>query len=245
MSDEQKRILERVRKMLALANDAAASEGERENAMRMAHATLAKYNLSLSEAEASGSAPEEARIEGGMVGRDYPWMRTCAHAMAELFFCEYLIARARGGKVVHYFVGRESNTITAREMTSYVISSIDREAKRWSAETYSGSNGWRSFAKGAASRVYVRARKIREEAERAPVTPSTSTALVLASVYALEQQKNKALIAQLYGDSLRQGRATQQRNTSSDAYAAGREFGDRVSLNQQLGSSSSNNRRLK
>ena len=51
--DERNKILARVRKLLNLANNAAATEGERDNAMRMAHATLAKYNLSL--AEASGA----------------------------------------------------------------------------------------------------------------------------------------------------------------------------------------------
>lgn len=42
---DMSRILQRVRKMMALANDKAASDGERENAMRMAHATLASIVL--------------------------------------------------------------------------------------------------------------------------------------------------------------------------------------------------------
>ena len=54
--EDKARALARVRKMLALANDAAATEGERENALRMAHATLAKYNLELAEAVERGDA---------------------------------------------------------------------------------------------------------------------------------------------------------------------------------------------
>jgi len=48
MSIENK-VLERVKKMIALGNDAAATEAERETALRMAYNLLAKYNLSMSD----------------------------------------------------------------------------------------------------------------------------------------------------------------------------------------------------
>jgi hypothetical protein len=180
-----------------------------------------------------------------MVGKDFPWMRTTAAAVARLFFCEYLYVLVRGGKVIHYFVGRESNTVTAREMTAYIISSIDREGRRWASESYTGSNGWRSFCKGAAARVYTRCDAIRKDAERAPVTPSSSTALVLASVYTQETTANKAFILAKYEGKVKE-KPTQQRNTNYDSFSAGREYGDKVSLNKQVSSASSNNsRRLK
>lgn len=237
MSDEMKKVMERVRKMLRIANDAAATEGERDNALRMAHATLAKHNLSLSEAERDGAAPEEAREKGTFVGRDYPWMRTTVYAVAGLFFCEYVYCLLRSGKVAHYFVGRASNIATAQEMSQFVISSIDREATRWSRENGTGGTGWRSFCKGAAYRVAERCAEIRRSAEKAPApVASTGTALVLASVYAAEKAANEALMAQMFG-KLREGR-NRQRNTDAYAHAAGREYGDRVSLNTQISSSS-------
>jgi hypothetical protein len=42
-------ILEKVKKLLALANDKGATEGERDNALRMAHGMLAKHNLDMSD----------------------------------------------------------------------------------------------------------------------------------------------------------------------------------------------------
>ena len=45
-------ILDRVKKMLAIANDSAASEGECDNALRMAHNTLAKHNLDMADLNA-------------------------------------------------------------------------------------------------------------------------------------------------------------------------------------------------
>jgi hypothetical protein len=240
MSDDMSKVLDRVRKMLRLANDAAATEGERDNALRMAHATLAKHNLSLSMAEARGATPEEERGEGRMEGKNYPWMRTAAAAIAKLFFCEYLyVARRNGATVVHCFVGRASNTVTAQEMAQYIISSIDREARKYSRESYTGGTGWRSFCKGAAHQVYTRCAAIRAEAERppeGPTTPSaTGTAIVLASVYAAESAANRALIEATYGDKLKKS-TDRQRNTSWGGFAAGTAYGKTVSLNTQLGS---------
>jgi len=52
--------------MLRLANDAGASEGERHNAMRMAHATLAKHNLDLASVE---SAPGNEKLRAAAHSR--------------------------------------------------------------------------------------------------------------------------------------------------------------------------------
>jgi hypothetical protein len=46
------KILSRIQKMLALANDLAATEGERDNALRMAYNLMAKHNLDMVTVEA-------------------------------------------------------------------------------------------------------------------------------------------------------------------------------------------------
>ncbi len=259
---DKERVLSRVKKLMTLANDAAATEGERDNAMRMAHATLAKYNLSMSEAERSGAKPEEQRTGEAMEGRDYPWMRTAAYSVAQLYFCEYFYILQYGGKVKHFFIGKTSNVYTAQEMTKYIISSIDREAQKVSTERTGKSGGtyWRSFCKGAAYQVHVRCRKIREEAEEesreeaeeakllaaGAENRTTGTALVLASVYESEKKANTEFMQTKMGiNDLRPGRG-RERNTAADAHAEGRAYGDRVSLNKQIGGgSASNQRRIK
>lgn len=235
MSDEQARVLERVRKMLRLANDAAASEGERENALRMAHATLAKYNLTLADAK-DRPAEEEKRGMGTMIGKDYPWMRTVAQGVAELFFCKYLYVSIRGtGRVKHYFVGKESNTIVAREMSEFVISSIDREARMYAAMRGATGTMWRSFCKGASHRIYARCVAIRKAAETPePAASSTSTALVLRSLYHSEEVANDALIKQTF-PRVKEDKS-KERNTIWSAAEAGAAFADKVPLNTQVGS---------
>lgn len=247
MDFDKDKILSRVKKMMALANDAGASEGERDNAIRMAHATLAKYNLTMAEAERAGTKPEEKRTGEPIVGRDFPWCRTTAYAIAQLFFCEYFYISQHGGTVKHFFIGKTSNVYTAQEMSRYVIDSITKEAHRVSKERTGSTGGtfWRSFCKGAASTIWHRCAQLRAEAEKASVVASTGTSLVLASVYASEKVANTHFLTEVMGMKNLRASKARERNTSYDAHAAGREYGSKVNLNRQIGGGGSNQQRLK
>ena len=52
------KILDKVKKLLAVANNEAATEGERDNALRMAHNMLAKHNLAMADLD------EHNKLEG-------------------------------------------------------------------------------------------------------------------------------------------------------------------------------------
>lgn len=243
ISSEKERALQRVRKMLALANDAAATEGERDNALRMAHSTLAKWNLSIGEAEAAG-ATKEKRTEGTLTARSRPWIRTTAHAIAQLFFCEYFYVKSSNNKMTHYFIGREANIVTAREMTAYVTESILREARKQAKMNFADESFISSFCKGAAHRVSHRCYELRKAAEQASaVATSTGTSLVLASHYATEREANKAYIEATVG-KLKSSK-NRERGFNGGGYAAGRDYGDKVNLSRQIGGSSNDNPRLK
>lgn len=224
------RVLDRVRKMMALVNDAGASEGERDNAMRMAHATLAKYNLSMAEAEAHGKQEKEKRGPADIKSRSRPWIRSVMQAVAHLFFCEYFYT-ARGNDQWNYFVGKESNVITAIEIAKYVVDSIVREGgAKQRAGGYDGA--WRvSFSKGAAFRVTSRCRALRADQENA--TRGTGTSLVLADLYTQEQSANEKYISDVMGQKLVvKGSRTK---APGHGFHEGAEFGDKVGLHRQVG----------
>jgi hypothetical protein len=241
---DKARALERVRKMLALANDAAASEGERDNAMRMAHATLAKWNLSLAEAK---NSPDD---RGKMILelRSPPWARTVAHAVATLFFCEYFHVKRRGvQKVHHYFIGREANATTAMEIAAYVIRSIQSESGK--VRKALGEDGeWQTaFIKGAAHKVYYRCQELRrqaEEASRMEAVPGRS--LVLASVYGTELTANKEWLEK-NGWTIKEVNPRQRGISNFDGYTRGTDYGSGISLNRQVGGGKKNDdlKRLK
>lgn len=253
----QERIIDRVRKMLALAKDAGATEGERDNALRMAHATIAKYNLDMAAVEreakkkgTSESAEPREFHSARFFGR--PWARQVAVACAELFFCEYLYVPAFKGKdTTHIFVGRVSNTLTAAEMAQWLVAAVMKEGKRYQRANDAGNIAYRSFAVGAAGRIRDRVREIRLTAEaasdalapatgrsdavRAPTdaaAASGGTAIVLRSVYATEHAENKALIEKKYGGLTRKGRGG--KDVEIGAALAGREYGDKVNLDRQV-----------
>ena len=240
---EMTRILGRVKKMLTLAADAGATEGERDNAMRMAHATLAKYNLTMAEAEAAqpGSS-NDPRVDQSIETRSRPWIIRTAHGVAELFFCKYFFIRS-GRNAKHYFVGRLSNVTTAKEIAAYVITSINREG-RARAKDQPDPNPWRlSFCKGAAETVRARCTQLRLDAEKAsqaaPVA-STGTSLVLASVYALETQHNSDYLRDVLKIHLKSSRSREK--GAGSGYGEGRDYGNKVSLNRQVGGGSTQQR---
>jgi len=231
---ETARVLSRVRKMMAIANDGAATEGERDNAMRMAHATLAKHNLTMIEAEAAGAEQQEARDVGGTTSRDQPWCRSVANSVSKLFFTYYFFQRSHTrGKVEHKFVGRLSNVETAREITDYVIKSITAEAnRRWKQQPDPGP-WWTQFCKGAALSVAARCTQLRADADKTE-GDGKGTSLVLASHYAAELEANKKHIADVLEMKLKFGK-DRQRHTAGSGYADGREFGAKVGLDRQIG----------
>lgn len=232
----KERVLSRVKKMLALANDAAATEGERDNALRMAHATLAKYNLSMAQIEATGGGVSEDRITNQFELREYAWMRSVAHAIGELFFCIMFYQRVQVKYARYVFIGKESNARTAVDMTKFILDSIDREGMR-QARNIPGESArgtyWRSFCKGAAARIYQRCQELITAAQAVSAdTRTPGTALVLASVYQSERRANEIVLAE-QGIHLRTRVSKQQRPTM-DGYMAGKVYGDRVQLHRQI-----------
>lgn len=232
---DKAKVLERVRKMLRLANDSAAAEGERDNALRMAHSTLAKYNLSLAEAEAHGQAPKEQRVNNVLNVRDYAWMRSVADHIAKLFFCEYFYIRDSQTKYArYYFIGKESNARIALEMASYVMASIDREAQDVAIRNGDTAKGtfWRSFCKGAAYKVKQRCMEMILAAMEPLKEKTPGTSLVLASVYQLEAEGNMKYMADS-GIKVRTV-VSRQRVPLAQAFSHGSRYGETVNLQTNL-----------
>lgn len=234
---EQERILNRVKKMMNLANDAGATEGERDNALRMAYATLQKHNIDMASVEghtivgANGTQEKREKVRAEYVS--HHWARVASMAVAELFFCSYYYSRdSRTGKVWHSFVGRTSNAVTAAEMSAYVCVSIQKEASRHAK--WLGGAAQRDFCKGAVTKIVRRCYDMRREAEKAPAAqPGGSMALVLKSFYDSEAAANKQFLVTT-GTKVVVKRAGDRDPKNYDAYRAGTQFGARVNLDRQI-----------
>jgi hypothetical protein len=248
--DNMERVVARVRKMIALSKDAAATEGERDNAMRAAYATLTKYNLSLALLEDDKQSKQEGekRVTDKHFGRGYPWAKTASQAVAGLFFCGYFYIRGKhADRCTHYYVGRESNAITAKEIADYVVESIVHEANTRRVKECRPWSWWTSFCKGATAAVVSRCYELRAQAERTQqasqqTSNTPGTALVLASFYKSEKEANDLVLAS-YGVVTSKSR--ERRSVVAEGYASGQSFGSNVSLHRQIEKHDANARRLK
>ena len=232
----ENKVLERVKKMMALGNCEGATEAERETALRMAYNLLAKYNLSISDLPSDQDT--EARERQDVVISADRWARSLAQAVAKLFFCKYFyIGTGTSGKDKHCFVGRQSNVITARYMSEFLIKSIKREASRRykSPTTPQG----RSFCVGTVDSI----RKRVEEMIKTDTESTPGTALVLASLHQREADANSKWLEQ-EGLSLTTSKARADNSLRAGAFYEGREYGKTVSLNQQVKNSASDFKRL-
>ncbi len=224
------KIIDRVRKMLAIANDLAATEQERDTALQMAYRVLAHHNLSMVDLEKD---KQEPRKDYEFNGFSFPFARKVCRSIADLFFCHYIVGfKVNNTQCGHIFVGKESNATTAMVMSDWIIKSIMKEGRKMYKQNTSPE--CRSFCVGAAETLQMRVIQMMREAKKndAP-TESTGSALVLASLYDTEESENKALALSLFDIKTTKTRASSI--ADGRAYTQGREFGNTINLALQVG----------
>jgi hypothetical protein len=112
------KIIDRIRKLLALAKDKAASENEAATAMSMASDLMMKYNIDhVDDADAPGI------IEGQYMRDQYKqkWHGFMHTAIATLYDCRGLETKSGFRK----FVGRPFNVSACEETWEFVIEQVE------------------------------------------------------------------------------------------------------------------------
>lgn len=226
MSDAK--ILEKVRKLLAMANHENANETERDTAMRQAHALLTKHGLDMVSVDAHVREKEDPR--GEFVHEDWsmPWTRIVRVAISKLFMCRYFSGeKINGTRQRHYFVGRESNATTAEYMSAFVVGSILKEGR--SRYGHNLCPGTRSFGEGAAARLNRRvdqmiAAKVEE------VQMSDGKGLALVDLRTSEDAGNDDFVKDWKIKELK----SRSSNLDGDAYRAGALHAESIGLNVQI-----------
>lgn len=263
LDNSREKAIDKVRKLLALAG--SSNEHEASLAADKAHAILAEYNLSLVDVETKdiSSATPVFIIDNEVVMDSWPWRRQIAAGVAQLYFCTYYYTMFhQDGKRLdmHNFVGEQHNTEVAKMMFRYLVDTVVRLANESAAEnkvpTKERITYTRAFQWGCTGRLGARLRDRIKTAKEgtanafhdqnrltmqrpaqtgvssAPTGPKTNLP-ALMSLYQQTEQRLKSFVKQEVGNlrsSSRGGR------TSSDAGTqAGREAGDRISLDGQIG----------
>lgn len=119
----EERIVERLRKVLALTNSPV--EGEAQAAAAMLAKLLADHNLSMADLEQKGGkAAPGVKKQGHDLGKAaFKWKLDLAEAIAEHYFCHSLVDRET--KTVA-FVGRPDNVESLQMLYGWIIDQIKR-----------------------------------------------------------------------------------------------------------------------
>lgn len=236
---EHQDVAEKIRKLLALARNSGASEGEASNAMQFAAALMVKYNISEedlgSDDKAARAAIEELRVTG-----DWDlWASFIVGAAATLNTCRgFFTPGWKHNIVAATFVGRAANREMAVEMFKYLVDQVEIEYKRALPKgltQHDRAEFRRTFKNACARRLHSRANTIIWELQHDNATAQRltgSTALVIAESFT-EQLED---IAKWMKD---QNIILKSRKSRGGGYgngsAAGRAAGDRIQIQKQLG----------
>lgn len=224
------RMEDLIRKIRALRAKAEGTTNEHEAA-----AFAAKVQQLLSEnniSEASIKIDEEVedvdRVWFGKTKWDAaPQRKALAWAVARLYYCEAVAPRKNGGD--WSIVGKPTNVIVAREMIDYLINTTIRLSKN-----YNGPGNKIHFRRGCFVRLTERVKELRKQqaAQAQPTYGLKGQATNVPALYKQELTLVKDWMRSTGGFKFSKANI---KNPSGEAFEAGREAGDKVSLATQVG----------
>lgn len=131
MKQVDSKIIERIKKLLALANN-NPNEAEAAAAMAKAQELLEAYNLDAAVVGDRDNARKDTKKKGGL----YSWQRKLWDAVAKLNFCYYVSIKglARGSSYEHRLIGSHANVIATEMMAQYLQDTVERLAQKWAKD---------------------------------------------------------------------------------------------------------------
>lgn len=217
--------IDRIRKLLNLANNASASENEAEVARQLAESMMEAAGISEADLDEDGGLDPLTTVRPESSGRvpDAAWYGTAATAVARVVGCRvYRNITRKGAELV--WIGTDAQRETAMELYKWVVSQIDRLArgvKHIAKGTHRPRAYMNAYRLGVANAIAQQARALRTDHEKV----MTSTALV-------RQDKLKDAIEGHLPIGLRKTKASY---SSQAGLAAGLNDGRTVRLQKDLG----------
>lgn len=234
------KVIDKIRKLLALSN--SPNENEATSAAEMAAALALRSGLDLAKIQGMDNAPgAERRII--YEGPFDLWTMNCYSAAARLNACYFYYTRYSTGNGRYYATGKPEKLEAAQLIGEYLVSAVTRLYKEeyenlkdrmgGRVDKPTRFNFRRTFKYACAQRVNNRSIAYVEELkkdDRVAEKVTGSTALVVAHHYETEIMEAKELLEKM-GVKVRLVRSKTRGGLGT---AAGRNAGDRVSLNPQI-----------
>ena len=225
MTDVPDTIKDKIRKLLAKANNTACTVDEAKAFNEKANELMAKYNLD----RAAVADKEEAiiRTHRELQVLKRPWSSAILHGLCHVYYCKWYFTRLNSRMDTITIVGEENNVAVCHAIAVMVLRAVQQEARRM--------GDGRSFMTGAGYSIYQRCLEMRPQTSIASATGTGKSLMVLSDG---EDRGNAEYIAAKVG-RLRQAKKTTARISSSGGYDRGQKFGKII-----FGVIPSNNRRF-
>ncbi len=222
---DRQAIIEKIKALMAKANDRGATEAESLAFMNKALEMLSKNNLEEKDLQAHEI---EINIDetAYKVNADLSWFGRLANAVSRMYFCRS-VSRSKyelGKKsATHYycFVGKEHNRLMAVSMFDYLMKTMHRLARNASDNV----KDQYEFKKGCATRLGLRIHAINE----ANIKPSVESG-GLPALY----NKELALVDEFMSDMNLGKRNKVGLKANTNAFYLGVNAGNNISLNNQI-----------
>lgn len=234
MAEVNDSIKEKIRKLLAKADNTAVSVEEARAFNDKAHELMTRYNLDRAMLGEGKGSKSDVRTHKTLEVLIRPWSSAIMSGLTKLYYCKWYYSQlsTRSHKVT--IIGEESNVAVCHAVAVMVLRAVQQEARK--------TGGGRSFMTGAGDVIYQRCSDMyRATHETLPASTSGPPALLSGAqsnaLVVLDQseaaQNQRYMQEVLNVKSLRQVKST-PRIKSASALEAGRAFGATVNLKGNL-----------
>lgn len=231
------KILDRLRKLLAIAQDERANPHEAATAAAQAETIMRKYQIEHADVlrrdiERGLGEFDEADVRASMK-RDDPkrtrvkrlplWANWIAVRVAVLNDCQVIIATTRDERrdACLRFRGFKTDVMVAAWMYDYLVNALVCGSQTWAAEQPRSRSEADSFRKGFALAVCAKLRSIERARQAEMQVAADSRALVVAK---------SGAVAKHFG-AVEYSKANRLSIKQASAYVAGEQSGSRVDVN--------------
>lgn len=222
MVEATESMKDKIRKLLAKADNTAVTVEEAKSFNDKAFELMAKYNLDramLVTAEKTSRTHKELQV----VVR--PWSNTILHSICDLYMCKWFYKRF-GRMDTVTLVGEETTVTVAHAIAVMILRAVQQESRR--------TGGGRSFMTGAA--IAIRRRVSDLILENKMTMDKVNAAGQMNALVVVDDAENKEYIENLVGGKLKVVKGGKAKIKDAAALAAGHEFGQSLPLRQgQLG----------
>lgn len=226
MDEKKAKMMSVLEKMLRLAMDSGATEGEKEVAERKASEIMAKYKIHRSELSLQDKSDPDAGMNRSLckiIDLNSKWIITLVSGLTTVFECRPVLHTGYRKRITGIEVfGEHDDVETVVEMFNRIQLHITWAAWKEVGQN-AGARRLRSFCQGATDRVYYRLRKMYQRMQ--------SESVQCRDLVIVKSQKAQDYLNREISNLQKlKGRASENSHKYAKEYFAGTEAGDKIDL---------------